>query len=456
MNTLLSILRSRNFWIGITVIFGVQLGILFATTPLYEIDTNAYIQGAFSWSIYHNPLMNFFIGGVSKIWKNIYFMLGIQLFFFGFSASFLAKVLFKEGRRFAIAIGIASIEPISMFYNFSVLSESFFASFLMLSMALLVLYFRNKSMKMAFLFGAMLGMMFLTRLAALPLIALCALFLLPWGNSFLDRITTTVAAILPFLVCYLFVQIGQQQINRSPLYSAKGIALWNFASSAYVPEEIEGEYFKKVWNPHIFRDGTLPQDRILRRDLSYLGYKDCLADQENTGKSPAQSVLYCDSIFRSAALQIIQQHPLEVELQFIKDNLNSVATQSYLDYRFTPGLPFYHAEKEYAYIDSLMQVHYGIDLSQRVDDIPEIWKNLSFSNGYMGVLYAMYWGALFLTLGLWLKNRNRTTLLVIGAVLLIPIAFHLLLISFRLRFLAPYLITMLYLWIGLVLGTNEK
>jgi hypothetical protein len=101
-----------------------------------------------------------------------------------------------------------------------------------------------------------------------------------------------------------------------------------------------------------------------------------------------------------------------------------------------------------------MQVTYGYSLAEREQDIPRIWRSLTFGNVYMPIVWWLWWVVLVVGVVLWLRRRDRWELLALGLITTIPIVFHLVYISYRPRFLAPYIVLMLLLllWeIGVVL-----
>jgi hypothetical protein len=132
-------------------------------------------------------------------------------------------------------------------------------------------------------------------------------------------------------------------------------------------------------------------------------------------------------------------------MQFINDNFDHIHGLNYLDYRFTPGMYFYHDPAEYEYIDSLMRTHYGLDLSEREEKIPVIWRNMDLANLYMPTIWWLWVFMMFTGIVMWNFNRVRVELIVMAATLIIPVVFHLVYISYRPRFLAPYIVLMFFL-----------
>ena len=443
MITLPSILRDRSFWWGAGIIFLLQAGILALTTPMYEIDSNSYVQGALTWDIYHNPFLNFYVAAVGRVWKSLFLMAAGQILFYGLSASLLIQVLFRRSIWQWVAVLVAALEPLAMFYNFSLLSESFFTSFTLGMVAMLILLLREGRPGFAFLFGTMMGFAFLARLSALIYLPLMGLVLIGGRENLLARGRNVLLAVVPFVACYAFVLFGQQILNDGGLFTVKGRVLWDFMSSQYEPDEINGAEFKRFVNPYIYENGELEPDRELRREKSYLGYKDCVADYEDRGIPAEEGILRCDSIFGAVGQQIKEKHFWAAEGQFILDNLYAVRNTSYIDYRFTPGLPYYHDESEYTYLDSLMTVNYGINLAEREKQIPRMWRSLSFGNTYMTGILSIY---VLVVLGLgvlWFRERWRWEWGALALTLAIPLGFYLTYISYRPRFMAPYLVLML-------------
>lgn len=442
------VLRSRQLLAGVGIVFGIQLLILLLTTPMYDIDTNSFIRGGLSWDIYHNPFLNIFVAVFSKIWSNLYFLVSLQILGFAFAAAFLARVLFSDNKLlWGIAIAIAALEPVTMFYNFSLIAESFYATFTLLSVAWLILWFRAPKPAHAIGFGLFLGLTFLTKLSAMVHTPLFLLMLLRWQQPVAKRLAHLGIALIPFVACYYFVSIGQAKINGGGLYTVEGRVKWDFSSSQYRPDEIEdAAVFKRFVNPTIFSDaGEMEPHRERRRELSYLGYKACVAHYDSVGMTEVGAINCCDSIFGAVADQIMEKHFWEAEKQFISDNITFIHHLNYLDYRFTPNLYYYHPKAEYTYIDSLMRTHFGVDLSQREDRIPGIWKSLKFGNTYMPVLFWLY-ALIVLVAGIrWLRDRMQFELLVMGVLAAIPLVFHIVYISYRPRFLAPYLVLALFL-----------
>ncbi|MEM6268084.1 MAG: hypothetical protein AAF998_01540 [Bacteroidota bacterium] len=431
---------SRSYWYEAGILFLAQFVLLLLTTPLYEIDTNSFIAGGFSWDIYHNPLLNLVIAACRTLWPNVWFILAVQLAVYALCATLLIHELFRDHRRFRYpALALAAFEPLSLFYHFSLLSESLFTSLTLLSVALLIRCLRQPNRRSALLFGLAMGLTFLSKLSSmthLPLFGLLLFAPLPWGR----RMLNLGASLLPFTVCYLFVFIGQGIINEGDLYTVEGRVRWDFSSSMYDPNAIDGPEFRRYVDPYIIRDGQLVANRELRRELSYLGYKDCVADYEAQGYSVNRGINRCDSIFGAVAAQLMEQHFWAAERQFIHDNVYFLHHLSYIDYRFTPGLHYYHPPAEYAYIDSLMRTTFDYDLSTRRDRIPALWTSLEFGNRYLPAWWYLWWVALLGAAVLYLRNRHRRALLVLGTLTAIPLIFHLVYISYRARFFAPYLV----------------
>lgn len=438
----------------------IQLICLSLSTPLYEIDTNSFIRGGLSWDIFHNPLLNIYIAACTKVYPNIWFIVGLQTLFFAGAAAFLVTVLFQQSRRLHwIGIAIAGCEPLLMFYNFSMLAESFFTSFLLLSIGMLVLWLRLGGRKEALLFGLMMGLCFMAKLSALIHLPLFGLMLLRGGIPWNLRFRDLGLAILPFAACYAFVFVGQKWINQGDIYTVEGRVRWDFSSALYDSTESGNAQFSRFVHPHLYPNGRFAMHRELRRELSYLGYKDCVAEYENLGFTANRGINSCDSLFGAVANKIIERHFWEVEKQFVADNFLFVHTLNYIDYRFTQGLHYYHPKSEYDYIDSLMSITYDYNLADHTTEIPKIWRSLSFGNVYMPIIWWLWWLALVGAAILWIRNRKRRELLVLGIITGIPIVFHLLYISYRPRFLAPYLLLMLLmlLWeIDVLVGKSGK
>ncbi|MEM7039470.1 MAG: hypothetical protein AAF570_21025 [Bacteroidota bacterium] len=441
MKALAEILRSKRFQGAVAGIFVLQFLCLLLTTPMYEIDTNSFIRGGFSWDIFHNPLLNLVIAVCTKIWPNVWFIVSVQLLIYAFCAALLVHVLLgKYNRLWLAGLLLAALEPVTMFYNFSLLAECFFTALTMLSVALLILWLRAPTPKGAVLFGLAMGLCFMSKLSAMIHLPLFGMLLLRQGTSLITRFKSLGLSLLPFAACYLFVFFGQKIINGGDIYTVEGRVRWDFSSAMYNSAEIDAPEFKRLVEPYILRDGKLVDHRELRRELSYLGYKDCVAEFERRGIPANKGINACDSLFGAVAQQIMDAHFWAAEKQFVADNFHFLHTLSYLDYRFTPGLHYYHPNHEYQYIDSLMTVHYGFNMAERADRIPRIWKSLDFGNVYLPIWWYLWWMALLLSLIWYLKDRTRWELLVLAGLTAIPLLFHLVYISYRARFLAPYLV----------------
>lgn len=449
------IVRSKVFWTGVAAVALVQWLALALGTPLYEIDTNSFIRGGLSWDIYHNPLLNIYIAACTKLWANVWFIVGLQCLLYALAASFLASVLFQDRRGLRwVALGIAALEPLTLFYNHSMLAESFFTSFTLWSVALLVLWMRHGQWQTAVLLGVAMGLCFMSKLSAMIHMPLLGLVLLRWQRPFAVRLKALGLILLPFIGCYLFVFLGQKWINEGDIYTVEGRVRWDFSSALYDSTEAGDLAFAQYVHPYLYRDGQLVAHRELRRELSYLGYKDCVAAYESQGYPANRGINACDSIFGRVADAITARHFWQAEQQFVADNFRFVHSLNYIDYRFTPGLHYYHPAHEYQYIDSLMQATYGYSLAEREQDIPRIWRSLTFGNVYMPIVWWLWWVVLVVGVVLWLRRRDRWELLALGLITTIPIVFHLVYISYRPRFLAPYIVLMLLLllWeIGVVL-----
>lgn len=425
---------------------------------MYDLDTNSYIRGGWSWDIYHNPFMNLFIAGLGKVWANAWFIVGVQCLGFALCAAFFWESLFA---RQAVAwqrwlpLGILALEPVTTFYNYSLLAESFYIGFTLVAVAAALRWLKTPSRGMALFFGLAMGLTFLCKLSAIVHLPLFGIFLLRgpfWKKSVLQG----TLAFLPFLLAYIFVFVGQKSINKGDLYTVEGRVRWDFSSALYNPTEIEGDDFKRLVHPHILKNGVLVAHRELRRELSYLGYKDCVAEYEARGQGHNRGVNACDSLFGAVAGQVIARHFWAAERQFVADNFRFVHELSYLDYRFTPDLYYYHPQREWQYLDSLVLEHYDLDLLANQDRIPVIWKSMAFGNVYMPLLWWAWWLVLIASLVFWLKNRTEIQVLAWGLFLSIPLLFHLVYISYRPRFLAPYLILVMLLGCYLVFNFRGK
>lgn len=467
MDSLGQIFRRRNLYTAAGLIFLVKLTWLLLSTPLYDLDTNSFIRGGFTWDIYHNPFMNLFIAGLGKIWANAWFIVGVQCLGYALCGAFLLEVWFRKrsqaqiSKWYWLALIFVAFEPLTTFYNFSFLAESFFTGFTFLSVGAAILWLRQPSSSSALFFGAAIGLTFLCKLSAMVHFPLFGVFLLqnpipktsasPLSRFLKGPVKYGTIALIPFLLCYAFVYLGQKSINEGDLYTVEGRVRWDFSSAFYQKDEVDNPAFKRFVQPYILEDDKLIAHRELRRELSYLGYKECVADYEAKGNSHNRGVNACDSIFGAVAAQIMEKHFWDAEAQFIKDNFRFVHELSYIDYRFTPDLYYYHPEAEWQYLDSLMATHYQVDLSKNSHRIPGIWTSLSFGNIYMPILWWLCWLAIGTALLLWLRDRTRKDLLLIGLFLAIPMVFHLVYISYRPRFLAPYIVLELLLCLQLLI-----
>lgn len=447
MDPVRHIIRQKVFYLAIALVFVVQYILLIASTPLYELDTNSYVQGMFSWSIYHNPFGNLFFGALTKIWPDLWFVISMQILLYACCVSFfLFSLKIRSLGLFMLALLLAAIEPVTTFYNFSLISDSSFTSFVLLFSGLLILYLEKPSWQGALLFGAAVGLAFLARLSANIFLPLFGLILLVPATSWRNKVRDLLLGILPFAASYFFVLIGQSLINEGGLYTVKGRVLWDFVSSQYDPDEIDAPQFEAYVNPYIFPNGQLEPLREKRRELAYLGYKDCQAAREAAGEPVGKAILQCDSLWGAAAQQISAKHFWQAERQFVQDNFADIHGRNYLEYRFTPGLHYYHPEAENQYIDSVMKAVYGFSLAKSHENIPKIWTSTDFLNVYVPILYWILFATALLGGILWLKDRSRWRILIPALVIAIPFLFHLVYISYRLRFIAPYLV----LGIGLI------
>jgi hypothetical protein len=326
-----------------------------------------------------------------------------------------------------------------------------FTSFTLLSVGMVVLWLREGKSWMALAFGLAMGLTFMSKLSAMSHLPLFGLLLMApagsragWGQRF----KTLGIALLPFALCYAFVFVGQKVINGGDIYTVEGRVRWDFSSSMYVPDQTEGEDFHRLVDPYIFPDGELVQNRELRRELSYLGYKDCVAEYEARGFTANRGVNACDSIFGAVASQVMKEHFWKAEKQFVRDNVWFLHHLSYIDYRYTPGLHYYHPDAEYHYIDSLMSATFDYSLVGREHRIPGIWTSLRFGNVYVPVWWYAWWAALLLALVMFVRRPARVELLPLAGLTAIPLVFHLVYISYRARFFAPYLVLvgLLILW----------
>ncbi|HHG83184.1 MAG TPA: hypothetical protein ENJ82_00415, partial [Bacteroidetes bacterium] len=303
---------SPRLFYSIAGVFLLQMVCLLLSTPMYEIDTNSFIRGGWTWDIYHNPFLNLFIAVCTKVWANIWFMVGLQSLWYAVCGSFLVGVLFRERSKFYyLALALVALEPLTMFYNFSLLAESFFTSFTLLSVAFLILWLRHGRWQTAALFGLAMGLTFLSKLSSMSHLPLFFLVLLPTASaqvSWIARLRAMGIALLPFLVCYAFVYLGQRSINGGDIYTVEGRVRWDFSSAMYRPEEVEAPDFKRLVDPYLFPDGKLVANRELRRELSYLGYKDCVAEYEARNRTANAGINACDSIFGAVAQQIMARH----------------------------------------------------------------------------------------------------------------------------------------------------
>ena len=322
--------RSRPFLLSVLVIWALKLLGLFLSTPLYDLDTNSYIRGGFTWDIYHNPFMNLFIASLGKVWSNAWFIVSVQCLLYALAGAFLVEVLGegKERRWRWALLGVVCLEPLTGFYNYSLLAESAFTSFTLVTVGAGILYLRAPSRGRALLFGLGLGLTFLCKLSALIHLPLFLLFL--FRGPFLRRsVPMGLWALLPFAACYAFVYFGQQAMNGGDLFTVEGRVRWDFSSALYDHGEVEGPAFKAYVHPYIYADGQLEPHRERRREMSYLGYKDCVAAYEARGWSVNRGINACDSLFGAVAAQVMERHFWAVERQFIADNGYHASFEAY-------------------------------------------------------------------------------------------------------------------------------
>jgi len=426
---------------------------------MYDLDTNSYIRGGFTWDIYHNPFMNLFIAGLGRLWSNAWFIVSVQCLGFACGAAFLLETWFrpqgsaKAGSWYWAALLVIGLEPITTFYNYSLLAESFYTCFTLFSIGAAIHWLRQPNRAAAICLGIGLGFCFLCKLSAIIHLPLLGVFLLRWPEStaplwrrFLTGpVRHGLFALAPFVACYVFVFLGQQRINSGDLYTVEGRVRWDFSSSQYQPNEVDAPLFKQFVHPYILEAGQLVAHRELRRELSYLGYKDCVAAYEDQGESHNRGVNVCDSLFGAVAAQVMGKYFWESEAQFVADNFRFIHTLSYIDYRFTPNLYYYHPDAEWHYLDSLMETHYHLNLADQAHRIPSIWTSLEFGNVYFPIVWWLWWLVIGASLWVWFRHRQRRDLLVLALFLTIPLLFHFVYISYRPRFLAPYLILELLL-----------
>ena len=158
------IFRSRTFYRAAGIIFLIKLLWLLLACPLYDLDTNSFIRGGFTWDIYHNPFMNLFIAGLGKVWANAWFIVSVQCLGFAFCGAFLLEAWFGGARKhhigYWIALAVIILEPLTTFYNFSLLAESFFTGFTFLAIGSAILWLRQPSLRIALFFGLAIGLTF--------------------------------------------------------------------------------------------------------------------------------------------------------------------------------------------------------------------------------------------------------------------------------------------------------
>ncbi len=423
-------------------ISGIQLFILMATTPMYALDTNSYIRGILSWSVYHNPLSNIFIGILSKMVENAWFIVSVQILVYAASSSILIQSIFKEIRWMIPAALFAGWEPVTMFYNLSLLSESLFCSMTLLMVASGIRYFRSPGIQPALLFGVFAGLAFLARLSGNLYVALLFLIFFAVGIPFRKRLMHFGMAAGTYMLFYIFVWAGQSLINDGALYTVKGRVLWDFSSSQYSPRLVRSDSFNRLMAKRILAADSLTGDRELRREQAYLAYKDCLAEYEVAGNESG-SIFSCDSLFGGAASQIVSQKAGAAFFQFVADNLYDIHNRSYLEERFTPGMHFYQDESEYHYLDSIMSRHYSLNLPEQSRKIPAIWRSLGFPTAWATLVFYLWIASLLLLLLIKIRGKLKWEILLPVFTVSLPVVFHLIYISYRLRFWGPVILLLL-------------
>ena len=494
------------------LIFGCKIFLLSIYTPLYALDTNAYIRGMMTWSIYHNPGTNFFIGVLGKLGANAWAIAAVQCGIYSLAAAFFIRILFGEkretnlleerklaeiqghnkmqhrGYKFAIgfALIVAALEPVTLFYNFSLLSESNYIAFLLLSLSFLILFLRNPHFYSGLAFGLALAVLFWIRLAGLMFFPLLLFYF--WavyktetgrtafsGNKIARGSSATThggpakkgvrvlafaaLGVIPLLFSIGLVHFGQKKINDAGLFVAKGRQHWDRVSSHYKTEEVNVPDFHRFVDSRIL----LANDPESRREFAYLGFRDCTEYYELQGKNPNRSVLTCDSLFGRAADEVSSKHRGTAWWQFVGDNFKGLFSGNYLDYRFTPSLTFGYSNAEYYYLDSLMLRHYGLDNSSGEKNIPRIWRSKTFANFWAILIFVILLLVSFFAL-VWqlikkvepvpfgnnvLTVRAAVTFLLFSSAWL-PYLVHLFRIGYRLRFIAPVISLVLISGIWLV------
>ncbi len=435
---------------GALYIFAVQVILLLGSDPMVDLDTNSYIQGGFSWDIYHNPFENMYLAFILKIGGGALLAAIGQLLVFAASASFLSRVLFPDNRfLFYLICSIAAFEPIGLFFHFSILPESFFISFLLLSIGFALLWLREKEKRFSFFSGLFLGAMFLCKVSGLFFLPALALFIQKKERRYFFG--DFIRAALPVVFALSFVIIGQYRLHGDVFFLHSGRFQFDRLSMHY---QTASNLPNSKWIDAALYDSlNWKRNSDVRRIQMQEGWKACIAEQENNKSGHSATVFYCDEIWLKSAQELRKKGPSG---QF-SENFSNLHRQNYLDERLTPGLEWRHDPKEFEALDEKMQTHFGSFKGPLSTPAFSGWRKIAFLNVYIPILFWLFIGLCLFTFLYVLRKSKKPELGLVFLFFILPyFAMVLYIIPWRTRFFAPLILPILiYSVVSIYIGIEE-
>ncbi|MEY3444803.1 MAG: hypothetical protein RLZZ519_3084 [Bacteroidota bacterium] len=241
--SILELLRARQTWLLVGLIFLGRMAYFLYWGTLLEIDSLGYLK--FQTALYHPPLYSAFNGLAIQIGRSVDAIVVAQSLLYSICAGALIRRWGRSGKMQLVLAIFLALEPCSGKLACTVMAETVFLSLLMLAwIALPTLKAENwKRLSLAAIWmGCMLGLAYQTRYAAPVFVVAVFIWMLtqrlPWRHLALGTGIILLAfqfSLLP-LRMYYQVRFGTMQTN-----AFSSLSLWNTSAYLYPDSRIATE-----------------------------------------------------------------------------------------------------------------------------------------------------------------------------------------------------------------------
>lgn len=274
---------------------------------------------------------------------------------------------------------VLALEPISLYFHFSLQSESLFLSFSVLWLAELLNYERCRKREPLLKSGTWLGLALGTRFAALLYIPffIYQLFL----SQTQQKLSVRFIACLPF-GCMIGITTTLHYYNHQAGYlNHTGWLLWNNVAALYQPQDCSGDEFCLFLN-------QIPAQALQHYPTRYQSTQDAQA-RFAQAKHISENIAFqhTNVTLQKVAYNILARAPLQAVIQYYTENLTRFWHDNYLDYRNRPT-PHIWNELD---AEIFRLYHYPYKAQQT----NFIWQNANFLNHYVrlvsGLCFLLLW-----------------------------------------------------------------